>query len=260
MNPRTTKDRTLNPTPLARLGYPCLTDSSQYTPYTKTLLQHNIPWPLDALISRAKCADGVRMMREEAVLNHIEASSIRLSRRLCPKSPLDRWYVGPATRAMIISARGHRDHVGEQLHDGEERHETPESLEPDTVGEEVGPFFVVHDHHATTHHHDLRLLMDGTLKSWAVPKGVPDKLHVKRLAIQTEDHPISYGSFEGTIPEGEYGAGTVTIFDRGDLDVMNRTEGKIVFSIQGARLKGTYALIKFKNDENRKNWLLIRTE
>ncbi|HPT74588.1 MAG TPA: DNA polymerase ligase N-terminal domain-containing protein, partial [Methanomassiliicoccaceae archaeon] len=65
---------------------------------------------------------------------------------------------------------------------------------------------------------------------------------------------------EGTIPEGEYGAGTVTIFDRGDLDVMNRTEGKIVFSIQGARLKGTYALIKFKNDENRKNWLLIRTE
>ncbi len=131
--------------------------------------------------------------------------------------------------------------------------------EPADDGSEPSPFFVVQEHHASRLHHDLRLLIDGTLKSWAVPKGVPDAPRIKRLAVQTEDHPVSYGSFEGTIPEGHYGAGTVTIFDRGDLSVKEREEGKIVFDIKGTRLNGTYALIRFKGQERGDNWLLMRT-
>ena len=122
------------------------------------------------------------------------------------------------------------------------------------------PFFVVQEHHASRLHHDLRLMMDGTLKSWAVPKGVPDMPKVKHLAVRTEDHSLSYGSFEGTIPEGHYGAGTVTIYDRGELDVKERDENKIVFEIKGSRLNGTYALIRFKGQEKGDNWLLMRTK
>lgn len=133
--------------------------------------------------------------------------------------------------------------------------------EPAESGETAEPFFVVHDHHASSHHYDLRLLMDGTLKSWAVPKGVPEEMKIKHLAVQTEDHPVAYGSFEGRIPEGEYGAGTVAIFDRGGLEVLERDNNKIVFELRGQRLKGTYALIRFKGKEqDQKNWLLMRTK
>jgi DNA ligase D-like protein (predicted 3'-phosphoesterase) len=132
--------------------------------------------------------------------------------------------------------------------------------EPTGVHEDTEPFFVVQDHHASSHHHDFRLLMDGVLKSWAVPKLVPEEPKVKRLAVQTEDHPVAYGSFEGTIPEG-YGAGEVTIFDRGSFDLVEREEGKIVVRLEGNRLKGTYALVKFKGKEaSEKNWLIIRTK
>ena len=132
--------------------------------------------------------------------------------------------------------------------------------EPAEGGEEEEPFFVVHDHYASSHHHDLRLLMDGTLKSWAVPKGVPEQPKVKRLAVQTEDHPVAYGSFQGEIPAGEYGAGKVDILDRGGLEILERGGDKIVFELKGKRLKGTYALIRFKGKEqDSKNWLLMRT-
>jgi bifunctional non-homologous end joining protein LigD len=128
----------------------------------------------------------------------------------------------------------------------------------DSGGEE--PFFVVQDHRASHHHHDFRLLLDGTLKSWAVPKGVPQDLKVRRLAVQTEDHPVAYGSFEGTIPPGEYGAGEVRIFDRGAYELLERDENKIVVQLKGRLLNGTYALVRFKGkEENSKNWLIVRT-
>ena len=136
------------------------------------------------------------------------------------------------------------------------------SRTPEPAGEEgsAEPFFVVQDHHASTHHHDLRLLMDGTLKSWAVPKLMPEEPKVKRLAVQTEDHPVAYGTFEGVIPEGEYGAGDVKIFDRGGYELLERTDSKIVVRLDGKRLRGTYALIKFKGKESsEKNWLVMRT-
>jgi len=148
--------------------------------------------------------------------------------------------------------------TGPPEHDGKE----DMSAAGGPAGEEgvPEPFFVVHDHHASTHHHDLRLLLDGTLKSWAVPKLMPLEPGIKRLAVQTEDHPVAYGSFEGTIPEGEYGAGDVRIYDRGKYELIERTGDRIVVRLHGQRLKGTYALIRFKGKEpSEKNWLVMRT-
>ncbi len=120
---------------------------------------------------------------------------------------------------------------------------------------QVGNIYVIQKHQATHLHYDLRLEMDGVLKSWAVPKTPPTKIGVKRLAVEVEDHPIEYADFEGTIPEGQYGAGTVEIWDRGRYVLEDRKENKLIFEIEGERLKGTYCLIRFKG---RKNWLFFK--
>lgn len=125
----------------------------------------------------------------------------------------------------------------------------------DSYGESEG-IFVVQKHSATHLHYDLRLEMDGVLKSWAVPKEPPTGPGVKRLAIQVEDHPLSYADFEGVIPEGYYGAGKVEIWDRGTYTLKERTDDKVVFELRGERLRGTYYLIKFKGSD--KNWLLFK--
>ncbi len=115
--------------------------------------------------------------------------------------------------------------------------------------------FVVHEHWASHHHFDFRLEMDGVLKSWAVPKEIPQEAGIKRLAVQVEDHPIDYINFEGEIPEGSYGAGTVKIFDRGEYELIERTKNTISFILKGKKLKGSYSLIKFKGPNQ---WLLIK--
>lgn len=115
--------------------------------------------------------------------------------------------------------------------------------------------FVIHEHHASHLHWDLRLEMDGVLKSWAVPKEPPLVEGIKRLAIQVEDHPLEYASFEGTIPEGSYGAGKVTIFDKGEFFLKEKTDKKIEFELKGKKLNGKYVLIKFKEE---KQWLFFK--
>ncbi len=117
--------------------------------------------------------------------------------------------------------------------------------------------FVIQEHWATSHHFDLRLEIKGVLMSWAVPKGVPRKKGIKRLAIRTEDHPLEYINFEGEIPEGNYGAGIVKIFDKGKYKLIKKTKESIVFKLGGKKLKGNYSLIKMKNSE--KQWLLFKT-
>ncbi|MBI5049761.1 MAG: ATP-dependent DNA ligase [Nitrospirae bacterium] len=114
--------------------------------------------------------------------------------------------------------------------------------------------FVVQEHHASHLHWDFRLEKEGVLKSWAVPKGIPGETAVKRLAIQVEDHRLDYIDFEGTIPEGMYGAGTVTIWDKGTYKIESESEKRIVFELKGKRLKGNYSLVHLKD----KQWLLIK--
>jgi bifunctional non-homologous end joining protein LigD len=121
--------------------------------------------------------------------------------------------------------------------------------------------FVVHEHHATRLHWDLRLEMGGVYKSWAVPKGPSMNPADKRLAVIQPDHSIAYGSFEGTLPEGSYGAGEVRIWDNGKYETGTDPEkqvekGKFIFTFFGLKLRGEFTLVKMHNDE--KNWLLIK--
>ena len=118
-----------------------------------------------------------------------------------------------------------------------------------------GNTYVIQKHQATHLHYDLRLEMDGVLKSWAVPKTPPTTFGVKRLAVQVEDHPLDYANFEGTIPEGQYGAGTVEIWDQGHYILKDRKEDKLIFEIVGTKLNGDYCLVRFKG---KKNWLFFK--
>jgi DNA ligase D-like protein (predicted 3'-phosphoesterase) len=114
--------------------------------------------------------------------------------------------------------------------------------------------FVVQEHHASHLHYDFRLELDGVLKSWAVPKGPPEVAGVKRLAVAVEDHPVDYIDFHGIIPEGEYGAGAVEIWDNGEYVLESREPKALKFELRGKKLKGDYTLVNFKE----KNWLLYK--
>ncbi len=125
------------------------------------------------------------------------------------------------------------------------------------------PIFVIQKHDASHLHYDLRLEFEGVLKSWAIPKEPPLKTGIKRLAVQTEDHPIEYATFQGIIPEGEYGAGTVEIWDSGSFKLINKTDTKIEVSISGDKLRGGYVLIKLKPRKGEKrdvNWLFFKAK
>ncbi len=116
--------------------------------------------------------------------------------------------------------------------------------------------YLIHEHHASHLHWDLRLEMDGVLKSWAVPKIPPIKKEEKRLAIQVEDHPIEYANFEGIIPEGNYGAGEVKIWDKGNYELLEKTPKKFMVDIHGKKLNGKYVLIKTSYGKNQ--WLFFK--
>ncbi|MBM4046726.1 MAG: ATP-dependent DNA ligase [Planctomycetes bacterium] len=116
--------------------------------------------------------------------------------------------------------------------------------------------FVVQKHHASRLHYDFRLELDGVLKSWAVPKGPPTEPGVRRLAVQVEDHPIEYADFQGVIPEGSYGAGTVEIWDSGTFELLKRSDKELKFTLNGHKLTGPYYLIQTDG----KNWLLFRAK
>jgi DNA ligase D-like protein (predicted ligase)/DNA ligase D-like protein (predicted 3'-phosphoesterase) len=119
--------------------------------------------------------------------------------------------------------------------------------------------FVVQEHHARRLHYDFRLERDGVLKSWAVPKGIPQKPDEKRLAVQTEDHPFDYVKFEGTIPEGQYGAGTVAIWDSGTYETKIWNEKMVEVTLNGKKLRGRYVLVPLKK-AGEKNWLMLKAK
>jgi bifunctional non-homologous end joining protein LigD len=124
----------------------------------------------------------------------------------------------------------------------------------------AGGLFVVHKHAARRLHFDLRLQMDGVLRSWAVPKGPSYDTADKRLAVMVEDHPLEYGDFEGRIPDGNYGAGAVIVWDRGrwlpiEDPVAGLEQGKLLFELRGHKLHGLWTLVKLKKGD--KEWLFI---
>lgn len=132
------------------------------------------------------------------------------------------------------------------------------------------PFFVIQKHDARTLHYDLRLAVEGILKSWAVPKGPSTDPRERRLAVPTDDHPLEYADFEGVIPEGEYGAGTVLVWDRGPYRnlmaeqdapqtmVESIENGHVEVWLEGEKLRGGYALIRMERDADR--WLLTKMD
>src|ERR1051325_10711733 len=127
--------------------------------------------------------------------------------------------------------------------------------------------FVIQKHNARRLHYDFRLEMEGVLKSWAVPKGGPTKKGDRRLAMHVEDHPLEYGTFEGNIPEGNYGAGSVMLWDAGSYSVLDEDplrayhKGKIRFSLSGKKLKGEWTLVRMRGPEEpgKEPWLLIKS-
>ncbi len=145
---------------------------------------------------------------------------------------------------------------------------TPEPSE-NSCGAGTGLRFVVQKHAASTLHYDFRLEVDGVLKSWAVPKGPSSDPQQKRLAVPTEDHPLAYADFEGKIPEGEYGGGTVLLWDEGVYENLTRkgedevamaealAGGHAVFRLTGKKLRGGYALTRFRKGKE-VNWLLVK--
>ncbi len=125
----------------------------------------------------------------------------------------------------------------------------------------TGKMFVVQKHRASHLHYDFRLEADGVLKSWAVPKGPALDPKIKRLAMQVEDHPVDYAKFEGVIPEGEYGGGTVMVWDYGTYEPENTSDvsaairkGELKFSLKGKKLMGSWALVRTRD----RQWLLIK--
>jgi bifunctional non-homologous end joining protein LigD len=124
---------------------------------------------------------------------------------------------------------------------------------------EARPIFVVQRHDARRLHYDFRLERDGALASWAVPKGVPLEPGEQHLAVHVEDHPLEYGSFEGEIPKGNYGAGTVEIWDRGTYELLEeKRDGGLTVRLHGERLQGTWALVPAHLSGDEKNWLILR--
>ncbi len=134
---------------------------------------------------------------------------------------------------------------------------TPEPFSGGTRGSE--PIFVVQRHDARRLHYDFRLERNGALASWAVPKGVPLEPGGRALAVHVEDHPLEYGSFHGEIPQGQYGAGTVEIWDSGTYELLEeRRDGRLTFELHGRRLQGRWSLVPAHLDGKEQNWLLIK--
>lgn len=119
--------------------------------------------------------------------------------------------------------------------------------------------FVLQFHRSRRPHYDFRLERDGVYKSWALPKGVPQEVGIRRLAIQVEDHDLDFGDFEGDIPEGDYGAGYIEIWDRGTYELHEWSDERVVLTLHGKRLDGTYNLIRFHRG-GEWDWLMFKLD
>src|SRR5436190_5457776 len=151
--------------------------------------------------------------------------------------------------------------MAEKLSDYKRKRDPKQTPEPFGAkrGKTKEPLFVVQRHDARRLHYDFRLERNGVLASWAVPKGVPVQPGQQRLAVHVEDHPLEYASFEGEIPAGQYGAGSVEIWDHGTYELLEeKPDGGLTVELHGERLKGTWALVPAHLSGDEKNWLILR--
>ncbi len=162
----------------------------------------------------------------------------------------------------------------EKLEEYKKKRDFSKTSEPEAKVDHSGrkPIFVIQQHDASHMHFDFRLEVNGVLVSWAVPKGPSTDPREKRLAVRTEDHPVEYANFEGNIPEGEYGAGTVIVWDTGGYENISRKNNKkmsmeealrsghVKVRLFGKKLKGGYFLIHTKMGGTSKNWLLVKED
>lgn len=147
--------------------------------------------------------------------------------------------------------------TAEQLKSYNQKRDFEKTSEPSPVSaSDSGSRFVIHRHHATRLHYDLRLEQEGVLKSWAVPKGFPPRPGTKRLAVQTEDHPLEYLTFDGTIPKGEYGGGRMWIFATGNYEITKQKKNGFYFRLESPSISGEYRMHQTKENE----WLLEKVE
>src|SRR5438067_5953263 len=147
-----------------------------------------------------------------------------------------------------------------QLSEYERKRDPKQTPEPfgGKKGKTKEPIFVVQRHDARRLHYDFRLERNGALASWAVPKGVPLQPGQQHLAVHVEDHPLEYGAFEGEIPKGQYGAGTVESWDRGTYELLEeKPDGGLTVRLHGKRLEGTWAPVPAHLSGDEKNWLIV---
>jgi bifunctional non-homologous end joining protein LigD len=141
------------------------------------------------------------------------------------------------------------------------RTKTPEPFSGERTPDGEAPIFVVQRHSARRLHYDFRLERDGVLLSWALPRGVPLRAGERALAVHVEDHPLDYAGFSGEIPAGEYGGGTVDIYDHGTYELLHeRRNGQLTVVLHGERLRGEWALIPSRLDGQERNWLIVRAD
>jgi bifunctional non-homologous end joining protein LigD len=182
----------------------------------------------------------------------VRAEAEKATARARPASPLSRDPKAPSSRSRSEDAiaRSKDPKLGQYL----KMRDFKATPEPAGGGPtSSGNSFVIQRHDATRLHYDLRLERDGVLVSWAVPKGVPFVKGERHLAVQTEDHPMEYGTFAGTIPKGHYGAGEVRIWDKGTYELLEWTDKKVSFRLHGERHRGEYHLVKTRN----RDWLIF---
>src|SRR5258706_2354007 len=200
------------------------------------------------------------------VRRHLQCKSRRRN-RLTPAMPSlpffgAGWHSGMISKYLIIIP----ENTMPTLEKYNRKRKFPETPEPKgRVRRNENLIFVVQRHAARRLHLDLRLQINGALASWAVPKGPPQEVGEKRLAVHVEDHPIEYATFEGDIPKGNYGAGHVDIWDQGTFEVEGNESaaeqverGDLKLRLRGERLNGRYVLVKMRNSSRGNEWLFIR--
>lgn len=174
------------------------------------------------------------------------------------KQRLPKAFAAPAAKRAV----GEALRVYEAKRDFEKTAEPPPRLARVSKKKGAGTRrFVIQKHAASHLHYDFRLELDGTLRSWAVPKGIPTELGVKRSAFAVEDHPVSYLRFEGTIPQGQYGGGTVMVWDIGTYELLKGTEldHNLKLRLHGKRLKGEWHMFKIRSEEEKAVWLIAKS-